>query len=163
MDGSADRAELRFDLDKDLLRDPIPPCIAFDLFHFLLSLRLLDHMRCDSFSFTCKDGVDLSMVQSAMWFVGTRLLTAKSFSDEDFVALDAMLFSPALLYRERMIDPVRFERCMRMVEVMEQATRKMSVDKWLHLIDEELSPYFSADLKALIVSPLEQRGLLSRP
>ena len=82
-----------------------------EIFYLLLTLKLMEDFKPDSFSFTCKDAVDTGAVASVELYAFMRLMNdSTKFSKEEANFLLWILYAPALMNRERAVDPTRFNR-----------------------------------------------------
>ncbi len=90
-----------------------------EIFYLFLTLKLLDILRPDSFSFTCKDALDIGGSMSGGFYAFIKLL-GNNFSweekEKDFLLW--MFFGPPLLIRERAIDLQRLHRIISALSVL---------------------------------------------
>jgi len=89
-----------------------------EIFYQLLTLKLIESTMSDSVSFTCKDGIDTGGVQGGIFYGFLRLLTGKKWGKEERDQLYWMLYSPALLVRERAVQARRLNRGIRTLEAI---------------------------------------------
>lgn len=87
-----------------------------EIFYQFLILKAIELCEPDSLSFTCKDGVDTGAAQSALFYSAVKLLTGDLSSKEELDFLRWLFYAPALLVRERAIDPERFHRALSALE-----------------------------------------------
>jgi hypothetical protein len=91
-----------------------------EIYYMLLTLKLLEDLHPDSFSFTCKDAVDTGAVASAELFAFLRVMNDSSrISKEEANFLLWMLYAPALMNRERAVDLDRLSRMERALAVIQ--------------------------------------------
>ncbi len=82
-----------------------------EIFYLLFILKLIEIFKPDILSFTCKDAVDTGAAASAEMFALLRMMNDPShWSKEEKDFLLWMLYSPALVVRERAIDIQRLSR-----------------------------------------------------
>ncbi|MGC1878434.1 MAG: hypothetical protein WA678_03550 [Rhabdochlamydiaceae bacterium] len=82
-----------------------------EIFYLLFILKLIEFFKPDTLSFTCKDAVDTGAAASSEMFAFLRMMNdASHWSKEEKDFLLWMLYSPALVIRERAIDVDRFNR-----------------------------------------------------
>lgn len=82
-----------------------------EIFYLMLTLKLIEEFKPDSFSYTCKDAVDTGAVASVELFALLRLMNDSArFSKEEENFLLWMLYAPAMMNRERAVDMQRFNR-----------------------------------------------------
>jgi hypothetical protein len=106
-----------------------------EIFYQFFTMRLVQMLRPDSFSFTCKDAIDVGAAANAAFFAFLRLLSndGKWLSEErDF--LRWLLFSSALIVRERAIDLQRLNRTISALATMnaELEVQRQAVLKRCH-------------------------------
>ena len=90
-----------------------------EIFYQFLLLRVFDMSNPTHVCFVCKDGVDESAAQSALFYGFIKLLSQDSeFSQEEIDFFTWMLHSPALVSRERSIHQNRLERAVESLEVL---------------------------------------------
>jgi len=93
-----------------------------EIFYFFYLLLLLDKNRCDSVSFTCKDGVDTGAAAAAFFFGFARMLSTEApwhQEDRDFFLY--ALYAPGLLVRHRAIESLRLQRTISALEHVDNA------------------------------------------
>lgn len=82
-----------------------------EIFYHFFILKILEMVRPDTFTFSCKDAVDVGAVTSASFFAFVKLLGKDSkWSLEQQDQLYWILLGPALIVRERLVDYQRFSR-----------------------------------------------------
>ncbi len=82
-----------------------------EIFYLLLELKILEMVKPDTFTFSCKDGVDIGATSSAAFFTLLKLLGKnEKWSLEEQDHLLWILCGPALTVRERLVDYQRFSR-----------------------------------------------------
>lgn len=82
-----------------------------EILYLLLILKAIDHVKPDTISFTCKDGVDTGAALSAELYAFLKVMNSSShWSKEEKEFFQWMLYEPALSVRERAIDERRLAR-----------------------------------------------------
>lgn len=121
-------------------------CVFIELFYLLLTLKLIEVTKASSFSFTCKDGVDVGPAASALMPVFVSLVNGVKWTPFDRENLDVVLFAPALFMRERMIHLDRLDRTVAAINHIENCVKedgeagfKKNVQKLDKLFDSPLS------------------------
>jgi hypothetical protein len=90
-----------------------------EIFYLFLTLKLIEDFQPDSLSFTCKDAVDTGPAASAELFAFVRMMNHSShFSKNEEDLLLGMIYAPALMVRERVIDTQRFERMVSALSIV---------------------------------------------
>jgi hypothetical protein len=92
------------------------------LFYLLLELKIIELVKADSFSFCCKDGIDMSGSLSALIYFFIAMLNEQKLSESDYGLITLMIHGPALLIRERLMLPDRFKRMLSAMRTIEQTT-----------------------------------------
>ncbi len=81
-----------------------------EIFYQFLFMKLIQMVKPDSMSFTCKDAIDIGESTAAGFFAFLKMLEGKAWGREDKEFFLWMLYSPALTIRERPIDSNRLLR-----------------------------------------------------
>lgn len=119
--------------------------IFIDLFHVLLTIKLLDLYRPGDMCYVCKDGVDQSMAAHALLMAIFWLLRQESIGSDRRSMLEGWLEGPALLIRERAMQPHVYERVVRALETVERGIAHLSQSGHSHRLNEELEPLYHAN------------------
>lgn len=121
--------------------------LAFiELFYVVLQLKLIEWLQPDSVSLTCKDGIDVGVASSASIFAFLKLINNQVWSDADWQHFNYMLYAPALLIRERILLPDRFNRMLSALRVIDNAREEFGVDRFTQIIYEEFMTLFKTPL-----------------
>lgn len=117
-------------------------CLDFiELFYFFLSLKILEIEKPQFFSFVCKDAVDDSTAKNFTLYMGTKILQG-SFSstkkEEEYIKW--LLFTPALMIRERAIQSSCFTTSCSSLQLLAR-----TVEKNKAAFFKELMPLFETD------------------
>jgi len=113
-----------------------------EIFYQFLMLKILDLSKPDTFTFSCKDGVDVGASASAAFFGLVKLLGKDpKWSEEEQDHFYWILCGPALTVRERLVDYQRFSRMASSLSILTDGLTKEH-DKIL----KALQPLFSAKL-----------------
>ena len=82
-----------------------------EIFYQFFMMKILDMTRAEFVSFSCKDGVDIGSTSAGSFYIFLKLMSGQtSFDEDDREFIHWMLFSPALLVRERIVDTHRLNR-----------------------------------------------------
>lgn len=82
-----------------------------EIFYLILTLKLMEIFKPDTFSFTSKDAIDVGATESAAVFAFLRMMNDSSpWSKAEKDLLLWMLYAPALAVRERVIDVQQMNR-----------------------------------------------------
>ncbi|MBS0630162.1 MAG: hypothetical protein JSS30_08095 [Verrucomicrobia bacterium] len=115
--------ELFFDGKTSLTRHERQSFI--EIFYTLYTLKAIELLQVDSISFTCKDAIDTGMEQTAILFGFLRMLSDPAkWGPKEKELLLWILYSPALLIRERPIDQTAFKRAVHALEAIHSGCLK---------------------------------------
>lgn len=132
-----------FDSKKELSRRERLDFI--EVFYELLMLKILDLVKPDYFSFTCKDAVDIGPTTGAGFYTIIKMMSADvNYTKEEQDDFLWMLYGPALVTRERLVD---YERLSRVMSAMSALNEGFQKDR----------KGFLKDLEALFDYPLLQK------
>lgn len=93
-----------------------------EIFYLLFTIKIAEELEVDSLSFTCKDGLDTSAAMNGMLFGFIKLLSSeKKWTQKEIDDLLWMVYSPALLVRDRAVMAPRFKRCILLLEEVHKA------------------------------------------
>lgn len=82
-----------------------------EIFYLLLELKIIEMVKPDTFTFSCKDSVDIGATSSAAFFSLLKVLGKNGkWNLEEQDHLLWILCGPALIVRERLVDYQRFSR-----------------------------------------------------
>lgn len=96
-----------------------------EIFSLFLELKVIDLVKPDVASFVCKDGIDVGQTAAAELYVLLKLLNQERLSEHDCEHLDAMLYGPALMLRERLMLPERFNRMLSVIKTLESTKSQL--------------------------------------
>jgi hypothetical protein len=120
-----------------------------EIYQNLLILKCIEITDCDSFSFSCKDGVDKGAALGATFFLFFHLLTkGTEWTQEEWDTMLWLYYSPALVIRERTIDPLRFKRSVMVNQALEKGFTKKTAEEI-----NELYPKLALDDLTLRLMP----------
>lgn len=95
-----------------------------EIFYLFLELKIIELCKPDVVGFTCKDSIDIGAAAGAELFILLKLLNQERMSESDRENLDLMLYAPALLFRERIMLPERFNRLISAMKVIEEVSQQ---------------------------------------
>lgn len=125
-----------------------------EIFYLFLQLKLLEIVQPDSFSFTCKDGVDAGSAASAELYSFLKVLNDRSFSKNDQEHIDFILYIAPLLIRERTILSEKFERMVQAIKRVETTRSEFGNHEFQRMITEKFGKFYHTDiLHSLSLSP----------
>lgn len=107
-----------------------------EIFYWFLQLKLIEWTQPDTVSLTCKDSIDIGEAYSAGIFAFIKLMNNTEWSDADLQHLNFMLYAPALLIRERVMLPERFNRMLSALKVVENARDELGAENLVKIVHE---------------------------
>lgn len=117
-----------------------------EIFHLFLTLKLIDLVKPQSFSLTCKDGIDIGPLYNAEMYILMKLINSSDWSLADRDFLNYLLYAPALLIRERIPLAERFNRMISAVKVIENARNEIGQKEFSKVLEKNLSTLFKGQL-----------------
>lgn len=113
-----------------------------EILYLFLELKLIDMIKPDSFSLTCKDGIDISLTYSAELFILLKFINAPEWSDHEIDYLNALLYAPPLLIRDRILLPERFNRMVSAIRTVENTQWEYGKENFPKLVQEAFFDMF---------------------
>jgi hypothetical protein len=117
-----------------------------EIFYILLQLKLIEWLQPDSVSLTCKDGIDVGEANSVSIFAFLKLINNQEWSEEDWLHFNHMLYAPALLIRERIMLPERFNRMLSALKVVDNARYEFGSENFAKISNEEFFHLFKTSI-----------------
>ncbi|MDF2577527.1 MAG: hypothetical protein K0S74_1011 [Chlamydiales bacterium] len=117
-----------------------------ELIYLFIQLKVLDLFTPQSISFTCKDGIDNGSAASSLFLIFYKFLSRQQLTSEDHTQLYLNLFIPALLQRERLMQPEVFEKTIRVAKRIELKAQELGPDRFYDYITEKFSYLYSDNL-----------------
>ena len=99
-----------------------------------LIIKLTEMVSPDYMSFTCKDAIDVGQIQTMHFYSFLKLLKEDEFSEDESDFILWMVFAPALIIRNRVVDIHRLSRALSSLSVLsaqleDQPRKKTEVTK----------------------------------
>jgi hypothetical protein len=113
-----------------------------EILYLFLELKLIELVRPDSFSMTCKDGVDMGPGASAELFAFLKLIQKDPIGDSDKAFLNHILHAPSIFIRERMIQHDRFNRIMSTLKCIESIRDQQGADHFAKMIQNSFGHFY---------------------
>lgn len=85
--------------------------------YFFIIFKALDHLRPDSISFVCKDGIDSGPALTAQFFALIKIFANEELEQEEVDFIKSVLFAPSTLVRERVPHVEPFNRVIEAIKV----------------------------------------------
>ncbi|WP_059358841.1 hypothetical protein [Parachlamydia acanthamoebae] len=125
-----------------------------EIFELFLQIKIIEIVKPQTFSFTCKDGIDVGAAESAKLFAFMKLLSQPKLSEEDMNELDLFIHAPAILIRERQMLFDRFNRLSSTIRAIESLRDELGYENFVQMIRQVFGPlYQSSILESLILLP----------
>lgn len=116
------------------------------IFYLFLELKLIDIVHPISFSFTCKDDVDISAAATAYQFAFLKLLQKEMLSEMEMEYLNLILYGPSLVIRERMMLPEILNRLVNALKVVENIRSAVGVKEFVDSVHEHFDSLYKLPL-----------------
>lgn len=124
-----------------------------EIYYFFLTMKILETVEPDSFSFTCKDALDIGQSLGAFLVIFQRLINERQLSVQELECVRYMLYAPALLVRERLMLHDRFERMVNAVKRVEELQREDGQENFALIIKEAFGPLYKTSILNSQFSP----------
>lgn len=97
-----------------------------EIFYQLMILKILDLVKPDYFSFTCKDGIDVGPTTSMGFYAMIKIISQQEggYTKEEQDYFLWMLYEPSLMVRERLIDYQRLSRVISALTAFNESLQK---------------------------------------
>lgn len=123
-----------------------------EIFYLFLQLKLIEIVKADSFSLTCKDGVDVGPAANGQLYAFMKLISQEKITEAERDRLNLIIHAPALMWRERPILAERFNRMMSAIKCVESARMHNGEEAFPLIIQDAFGDYFKGHfLKALVL------------
>lgn len=117
-----------------------------EIFYLLIQLKLIEWLQPDTISLTCKDAIDIGEANSTALFAFLKLINHAEWTEADWDHFNFMLYAPALLIRERIMLPERFNRVLSALKVVENVHAEFGAEIFAKMINERLLPLFKTPI-----------------
>ena len=117
-----------------------------EIFYLLLQLKLIEWIQPDTVSLTCKDNIDTGEAYSAEIFAFLKLINNQEWTESDWQHLNFMLYAPALLIRERIMLPERFNRMLSALKIVENVRHELGRENFAKVIQKEFLRLFKTPI-----------------
>jgi len=125
------------------------------LFYILLTLKLIDIVNPTSFSYSCKDAIDIGGAASLLLFVFMKLLREQELTNFETEFIEAMIYGPSILIRERAMLPEVLNRGLRTLQTLERVKDKIGHTEFIEGIESTFAHlYHSRIFDAMVELPV---------
>ncbi len=83
-----------------------------EILYAFVTLKAIEILQVDSVSFTCKDGLDTGACAAAFYYGFLHYVLGQKIGQKEQEYLRILFYAPALLVRERAVNPERFNRAI---------------------------------------------------
>ncbi len=123
-----------------------------EIFYQFLTLKLIELCGADSFSFTCKDGLDVGSASMCSFYAFMKVLSGEKLSDEDAQKMNAMLFAFPMVVRQRCIKAEHFIRMVNCQKCIEKGIAKHSKGRVKDALDKHFGMLFDTSFDEISFS-----------
>lgn len=113
-----------------------------EIVYLFLQLKAIEIVQPDTFSFTCKDGLDIGCASSAQLFVFLKLLNEEALNEKEQESLNLILYGPSILLRERVMIAERFNRMLSVIKTIESVRNELGYAKFSKIVNEGFRKLF---------------------
>lgn len=117
-----------------------------ELFYLFLELKLIEVVKPDSFSLTCKDGIDVSAAANALLFCVLKMINGEELTPADRTILNQILYAPALMQRERSINTDRFNRMISALKCVESVQHQLGRENFSTMIHDAFGIFYKTPI-----------------
>ena len=117
-----------------------------EIFYLFLQLKLIELVKPDSFSLTCKDGVDIGAAANAQLFAFLKLINKEKFTEADHACMNQILYGPSVFVRGRVVQPERFNRMLNAIRTMESIKDQLGESHFAMIIQEAFGDFYKSDI-----------------
>lgn len=117
-----------------------------EIFYTFLQLKIIELIKPESINFACKDGIDIGAVTSSQLYLFLKLINQEKLSESEIEYINILLYTPAILIRERLILPERFNRMLNVIKMLENLKQEIGKKAFCELMQEAFSHYFKSDI-----------------
>lgn len=121
-------------------------CDFIEIVYLFLQLKVLEIVQPGTFSFSCKDAIDIGGLASAQLYAFLRVLQHEGLVKADVDHLDYMIYTAPLLIRERPILQNRFDRMLQVIKRVESVQTEEGFAVLKEKLQKELSPLYKTDI-----------------
>jgi hypothetical protein len=117
-----------------------------ELFYAFIELKCIEATGAENVYFCCKDGVDVSSAAVAYLYLFLKMATGSAIEKEEIDRTTKILYSPAILKRERVMLQDRFNRMISALKVIENTRNEYGKELFSKIMQEAFGPYFKRNL-----------------
>lgn len=120
-----------------------------ELFYSITTLKAINLLNADRFAICCKDGIDQGAIVNGVLYSIVKLINQPILNEKEKEHLDWIIYTGALLHRERAPLSQKFYRSLGALRRVEQAIHELGREKFIQEIKN--SPYLKDLLNIKVV------------
>lgn len=117
-----------------------------EILYLFFTLKILELTKPDSFSFSCKDSLDVGCAVSAEFFCFLKLISDEPVTVMDREFVNAMLYGPVLFSRQRVIFAERFNRMNNALKTVEWTKEELGEAQFCKIIQEAYGIFIAPEI-----------------
>lgn len=117
-----------------------------EIYYYFFVLKILEISQPDSYSLTCKDGIDLSGSMNLLLYSMVALMNDHEFTKKDWDCLHYMVYIPPMMNRERLMIPDKFYRSLSAIRAVEELRNDYGSDTFALLIEEAFDDLYDTSI-----------------
>lgn len=117
-----------------------------ELVYLFIELKIIEIVKPYSMSLMCKDGIDVSACANGLMYCFFKLLNQEEAREIDQETLNTILYAPALLQRERIIIPERFNRMVNAIRAIEAVRHEWGFVNFHRIILDSFGRYYDSPI-----------------
>ena len=113
-----------------------------ELFYLFLQLKLIEIVKPNLLSFSCKDGIDIGGSSAIQLYIFLKILNQQILSEGDHDKIDWMIYGPSIMIRERVMLPERFNRMLSAIKNIETTRDQLGFKDFAKTIQHTFGKYY---------------------
>ncbi len=127
------------------------------IFYNFLTLKLIDLVNPTSFSLSCKDAIDSGGTASVFLYVFLKLMKESELNEYETEFIEAMIYGPAILIRERALLPETLNRVLRALQAVEGLKERLGFEGFRDGVMKTFGPLYDTPvLESSIRVPVQE-------
>jgi len=122
-----------------------------EIFYLFMQMKILDIVKPNAFSFTCKDAIDVGGAANAQFYAFLKILNGESLSESDWELLNSIIYSSPIIVRERLMLPDRFHAMTNVIRLIERTKEELGSVEFSKVVGEGFSMWMSKELLGGVV------------
>ncbi|MGZ3732757.1 MAG: hypothetical protein ACXU9U_03335, partial [Parachlamydiaceae bacterium] len=113
-----------------------------EIFNLFLILKILDVVKPNSFSLTCKDGADIASSSNSLIYIFLQLMGKEPINEARWGEFNRIFYAPAILTRERLPLKERFDRMLGALKAIEFVYHDLGHDVFKKVVQEAFGHFY---------------------